>query len=154
VLPITRITLASSGFEGYGTAMTTVQAFYLALAAGNGDEAAKFVIPQKRSIGPLSAKAISNYYGNVVEPLTLIDVVRLHPDEFRVRYTFVAQSKHLMGAKQLPLHCLADELIGAPNRPRSSGHSSPHPTAGARRRDWRSASRGHFNSVHVRRQRP
>jgi hypothetical protein len=39
--------------EAYGTAMTTVQAFYLALAAGNGDEAARFVIPQKRIEYPI-----------------------------------------------------------------------------------------------------
>ena len=71
--------------------MTTVQAFYLALAAGNGDEAAKFVIPQKRSVGPLSSKAITTFYGDLIEPLTLIDVTAVHPDEFRVRYGFVAR---------------------------------------------------------------
>lgn len=91
LLPITQITSASDSTEAYGTAMTTVQAFYLALAAGSGDEAAKFVIPQKRAVGPLSANAITSFYDNLDEPLSLIDVVRVHSDEFRVRYTFVAR---------------------------------------------------------------
>jgi hypothetical protein len=47
VLPITRISVASDSTESYGTAMTTVQAFYAALGAGNGEEAVKFVIPKK-----------------------------------------------------------------------------------------------------------
>ncbi|MGO9174029.1 MAG: hypothetical protein ACLP7P_18985 [Rhodomicrobium sp.] len=72
--------------------MTAVQAFYLALAAGNGEEAASFLIPQKRASGPLSANAITNFYFNLEEPLTLIDVVPVRPDEFRVRYTFAARA--------------------------------------------------------------
>lgn len=72
--------------------MTTVQAFYLALAAGSGEEAARFVIPQKRSVGLLSANAITSFYGNLDEPLTLIDVVPIRSKEYRVRYAFVARA--------------------------------------------------------------
>jgi len=90
LLPITRIALASVPTQSYGTAMTTVQAFYAALSAGNGEEAAKFVIPKKRSSGPLSATAISKFYGNLPEPLTLVDVVATRPGEYRVRYRYVA----------------------------------------------------------------
>jgi len=92
LLPITHIESASDPTESYGTAMTTVQAFYLALAAGNGDEAASFVIPQKRRVGPLSANAITRFYRNLDEPLTLIEVVPIRQDEYRVRYTFVARA--------------------------------------------------------------
>ena len=70
--------------------MTTVQAFYAALSAGNGEEAAKLVIPKKRSSGPLSAIAISKFYGNLPEPLTLVDVVATRSGEYRVRYRYVA----------------------------------------------------------------
>ena len=70
LLPIARIAIWSDPTESYGTAMTTVQGFYLALGAGNGEEASKFVIPAKRSSGPLSAAAISKFYGNLSEPLT------------------------------------------------------------------------------------
>jgi hypothetical protein len=90
MLPITRIALASVPTQSYGTAMTTVQAFYAALSAGNGEEAAKFVIPKKRSSGPLSATAISKFYGNLPEPLTLVDVVATRSGEYRVRYRYVA----------------------------------------------------------------
>src|SRR5229473_3582379 len=67
--------------------------FYLALSAGNGEEAVKFVVPEKRSSGPLSAIAIRNFYSNLVEPLTLIDVAPTRSDEYRVRYTYVAPSR-------------------------------------------------------------
>jgi len=90
MLPITRISIASAPTQSYGTAMTTVQAFYAALSAGNGEEAAKFVIPKKRSSGPLSATAISKFYGNLPEPLTLVDVVATRSGEYRVRYRYVA----------------------------------------------------------------
>jgi hypothetical protein len=90
MLPITRISIAFDPTQSYGTAMTTVQAFYAALSAGNGEEAAKFVIPKKRSSGPLSATAISKFYGNLVDPLTLIDVVAVRAGEYRVRYRYVA----------------------------------------------------------------
>jgi len=92
LLPITRIQSASDPIDAYGTAMTTVQAFYLALAEGNGDEAASFLIPQIRASGPLSANAITGFYRNLEEPLTLIDVTPIHADEFRVRYTFIARA--------------------------------------------------------------
>jgi hypothetical protein len=92
LLPITRVKSASEPIGAYGTAMTTVQAFYLALAAGNGEEAASFLIPQKRASGPLSAHSITNFYFNLEEPLTLIDIVPAGSDEFRVRYTFAARA--------------------------------------------------------------
>jgi len=91
LLPITRVVAASDPTDAYGTAMTTVKAFYLALAAGSGSEAARFVIPEKRSFGPLSANAITRFYGDLAEPLSLIDVEPVTADEYRVRYTFVAR---------------------------------------------------------------
>ena len=93
MLPIASISSAFDPTKSHGTSMTTVQGFYLALGAGNGEEAAKFVVPEKRSSGPLSAIAISNFYSNLVEPLTLIDVVPTRPDEYRVRYTYVAPAR-------------------------------------------------------------
>src|SRR5262249_45894441 len=82
---IASISSAFDPTKSHGTSMTTVQGFYLALGAGNGEEAAKFVVPEKRSSGPLSAIAVRNFYSNLVEPLTLIDVVPLVPTENRVR---------------------------------------------------------------------
>jgi hypothetical protein len=49
LLPITNVAVPFDPTKGHGTAMTTVQAFYMALGAGNGDEASKFLVPEKRS---------------------------------------------------------------------------------------------------------
>jgi hypothetical protein len=76
--------------KGHGAAMTTVQAFYMALGAGNGEEASKFVLPEKRSSGAFSPSAITNFYSRLIFPLTLLDIRPINSDEYRVRYTYVA----------------------------------------------------------------
>jgi Domain of unknown function (DUF4431) len=91
VLRINSAEKDSDPTDAYGTAMTTVQAFYLALAAGRGEEAARFVVPEKRRRGPFSAEAITKFYGNLDERLTLINVVAVDQREYRVRYRFVAR---------------------------------------------------------------
>jgi hypothetical protein len=72
----------------YGTAATTVRAFYYALAAGNGDDAASFIVPEKRIKGPFSASEITRFYGNLVEPLSLVDLKQSGSNEYLVRYRF------------------------------------------------------------------
>ncbi len=72
---------------------TTVQAFYYALEAGNGEEASRFVVPQKRQSGPLSARALTQYYNTLAEPLKLISIRPLGNGDFEVRYTFRAPQK-------------------------------------------------------------
>jgi len=90
LLPIIRIAIAFDPTKAYGTAMTTVPAFYTALGAADGDEASKFVIPEKRSSGPLSARAITTFCGKLIVPLTLVDIVPVGSDQYRVRYSYVA----------------------------------------------------------------
>jgi hypothetical protein len=90
MLPITKIAIPFDPTSGYGTAMTTVQAFYMALGAANGEEASKFVVPEKRSSGAFSATAITNFYSRLIVPLTLIDVLAINSSEYRVRYSYVA----------------------------------------------------------------
>lgn len=72
----------------YGTAATTVQAFYQALAAGDGDEASTFVIAEKRTKGPLSASSLTEFYRDLRTPLRLIDVSSDSEREFTVLYTY------------------------------------------------------------------
>jgi hypothetical protein len=90
LLPITEISFPHDPTKAYGTAMTTVQAFYMALGVGNGDEASKFVVPEKRSSGTFSPSAITNFYSRLIFPLILIDVIAVTSNEYRVRYTYVA----------------------------------------------------------------
>jgi hypothetical protein len=70
------------------TARRAVEAFYLALEVANGSEAARHIIPAKRRSGPLSAAALSRFYGSLKEPLKLLDVVDLGADRFRAFYHF------------------------------------------------------------------
>ncbi|SDO07520.1 DUF4431 domain-containing protein [Afipia sp. GAS231] len=91
LLPITSVERDVDPTDAYDTAMTTVQGFYVALAAGSGDEAVAFLVPEKRRNGPFSADAITKFYGHLDEPLSLIDVNPVSSNEYRVRYTFVAR---------------------------------------------------------------
>ncbi|MBR0776940.1 DUF4431 domain-containing protein [Bradyrhizobium diazoefficiens] len=91
LLQINRVERDTDPTEAYDTPMTTVQGFYLALAAGSGEAASAFLAPEKRRSGPLSADAITKFYGRLDEPLSLIDVSAVSAHEFRVRYTFVAR---------------------------------------------------------------
>lgn len=90
LLPITNIAIPFDPTKGQGTAMTTVQAFYMALGAADGDEASKFVVPDKRSSGVFSPSAITNFYSKLIFPLTLLDVRAVGSNEYRVLYSYVA----------------------------------------------------------------
>jgi hypothetical protein len=91
LLPIASIVETSDPTEADGGGMAAVQAFYLALAAGNGEEAARLVVPEKRASGPLSARAISGFYGHLDELLAFMEIKRTGADEFKVRYAFVSR---------------------------------------------------------------
>jgi hypothetical protein len=93
MLPITGVSVGADVTVPNGTAMTTVQGFYLALRAGDGEEAAKFIVPDKRAAGPLSPVAITNYYAALTEPVTVLDIAPVQQNEYRVRYTFVPPGK-------------------------------------------------------------
>jgi len=75
----------------YGTAATTVRGFYEALSAGSGDQAATFIIQDKR-VGPFSPKAMTAFYGNLREPLELVSLEQKSADTFLVRYNFRSKS--------------------------------------------------------------
>lgn len=90
LLPITKVTMPYDPTKGYGTAMTTVQAFYMALGAGNGDEASKFLVQEKRASGAFSPTALTSFYSRLIFPLTIIDMTAVSSNEYRVRYTYVA----------------------------------------------------------------
>jgi hypothetical protein len=92
LLAITEIAIPHDPMKAYGTAMTTVQAFYMALGLGNGEEASKFVVPDKRQSGTFSPTAITNFYSRLIFPLTVLEVIAVTPNEYRVRYTYVAPS--------------------------------------------------------------
>ena len=73
-------------------AKSAVEGFYLALAAGDGAEAAQYIIPAKRRRGPLSAAALSSFYGDLRRPLQLLEVAELGADRYRASYRFETRS--------------------------------------------------------------
>ncbi|GGE08040.1 hypothetical protein [Rhizobium anhuiense] len=74
--------------ESYGTAATTIEAFYTALHSGDGRLASTFVVPEKTRKGPFSPQALTGFYGSLSEPITLVDVHRTGDSRFAVRYRF------------------------------------------------------------------
>jgi len=49
--------------KSYGTAATTIEAFYTALRTGDGKLASTFVIPEKTRKGPFSPQALTHFTG-------------------------------------------------------------------------------------------
>jgi hypothetical protein len=88
---VTSIVADKDPTADYGTAATTVRAFYAALAAGNGATAANFVIAEKRKKGPLSAKKLTQSYGHLTQPLKLLDVTPNGQNRYLVHYQFTSR---------------------------------------------------------------
>lgn len=72
--------------------MVAVTRFYEALSRGDGAAAAASVIPEKRKNGPLSAAALSAFYGKLKQPLQLLGVEPGEPARYRARYSFATGS--------------------------------------------------------------
>ena len=84
---VTDISKAYDMTSENGTPATTVRAFYEALSAGSGDQAASFIVPERR-FGPFSPDAMTKFYGALIEPLKLISVDPGGANNFVVRYNF------------------------------------------------------------------
>src|SRR5580704_10848921 len=60
--------------DEYGTAATTIRAFYAALHDGQGEIASRMVVPEKRASGPLSTGQLTKFYGQLRVPIELTDI--------------------------------------------------------------------------------
>lgn len=87
---VSAIAPMSDPTDNYGTGATTVEAFYMALGAGDGATAAAFIIPEKTAKGPFSAAELSRFYGQLRKPLELIGVTPVSKTEFLASYNFAA----------------------------------------------------------------
>jgi len=74
--------------KSYGTAATTIEAFYAALHSGDGKLASTFVLPEKTRKGPFSPRALTTFYGSLSDPISLLDVHHVAEDRFATRYHF------------------------------------------------------------------
>jgi len=85
--------MADGPTADYGTAATTIRAFYAALHAGQGETAAQMVVPEKRGAGPFSGAALSAFYGRLREPVDLRAVASLGADTWNVRYHYATGAR-------------------------------------------------------------
>lgn len=72
----------------YGTATSTIRAFYSALGSGEGGVAASMVVPEKTASGPFSAKELTRYYGNMRSAIELLSVSPRGANAHTVRYKY------------------------------------------------------------------
>ncbi|TVV75742.1 hypothetical protein [Sphingomonas solaris] len=86
-----------------GEGEATVRAFYGALAVGNGRAAAARIMPGKRSSPAFSPEAMSRFYGGLVEPIRLMEVVPLDRGAYRVRYRYSAGRSRCDGSAVVTL---------------------------------------------------
>jgi hypothetical protein len=69
--------------------------FYSALGEGDGARAASVVAPEKREAGPLSAQALTRFYGSLRAPLRIVRIDPVNDDTVFVRYEFVTPNDRL-----------------------------------------------------------
>ena len=93
---VAAVSKATDPTAEYGTAATAVRGFYLALAAGSGDQASAFIAPELR-VGPFSPSAMTAFYGGLVEPLQLISIDPAGPETFLARYQFRSRTGRCNG---------------------------------------------------------
>jgi hypothetical protein len=96
ISPATAIEPTDDFTKDYGTAATSVRAFYYALGDGNRDQAAQFIVPERRR-GPFSPGEMTRFYGDLVESLRLLSITPVAPDEYLVRYTFGSKTGRCNG---------------------------------------------------------
>lgn len=79
--------------DEYGTAATTIRAFYSALEDGQGDIASSYIVPEKRSIPAFVGANLTKFYGGLAKPIQLIDIAQTDAASYTVKYTFATKSK-------------------------------------------------------------
>ncbi|AFN55919.1 hypothetical protein FBY51_1190 [Zymomonas mobilis] len=79
--------------DEYGTAATTIRAFYTALGDGQGEIASAMVVPEKRSIPAFSAPNLSKFYGNLTDRIQLLDIAQENTNNFIVHYRYATKSR-------------------------------------------------------------
>lgn len=77
----------------YGTAATTIRAFYTALHDGQGEIASGLVVPEKRIIPAFIPTNLTRFYGELAKPIQLIGIEQTNATTYSVRYTYSTSSK-------------------------------------------------------------
>ncbi|MBY4639189.1 hypothetical protein K6L44_04050 [Gluconacetobacter entanii] len=78
--------------DEYGTAATTIQAFYDALGAAQGTVASAMVIPEKRSTPAFSPSNLTRFYGGLADPIRVVSIAQENDSTFIVNYHYATKS--------------------------------------------------------------
>lgn len=78
--------------DQYGTAATTIHAFYDALRDGQGAVASAMVVPEKRTHPAFAPANMTRFYGSLADPISLIDIAQENADTFIVHYHYATKS--------------------------------------------------------------
>lgn len=79
--------------DEYGTAATTIRAFYSALEDGQGEIASTYIVPEKRTIPAFVGANLTRFYGGLAKPIQLTEIAQTDAESYTVRYTFATKSK-------------------------------------------------------------
>ena len=79
--------------DEYGTAATTIRAFYDALHAGQGATASTYVVPEKRRLAAFSPDGLTRFYGGMASPISMVDIVQRSAASFVVHYRYGTGSR-------------------------------------------------------------
>jgi hypothetical protein len=79
--------------DEYGTAATTIRAFYAALKDGQGAAAAEMIVPEKRKLPAFSSTELTRFYGSLKEPIELLDISRSEPSAFIAHYRYTTSER-------------------------------------------------------------
>ncbi len=84
--------------DEYGTAATTIRAFYAALADGQGGPASAMIVPEKRRLPAFSPSGLSKFWGGLSKPVRLIDIAQTGPGGYVVHYRYSTTSRTCHGS--------------------------------------------------------
>ncbi|HYG89502.1 MAG TPA: hypothetical protein VD978_24975 [Azospirillum sp.] len=89
-----------------------VQAFYTALARGDGQQANEYLVPEKRNQDAFEIASMTQFYSAMIEPLRVVGVGRLDPAIVRVQYTYTHQSgRHCDGVADVTAHRVGGRML-------------------------------------------
>lgn len=79
--------------EEYGTAATTIRAFYEALENGQGEIASSYIAPEKRSIPAFNGPSMTRFYSSLTKPIQLVEIAKNGYQSYTVKYRYATNSK-------------------------------------------------------------
>jgi len=79
--------------DEYGTAATTIRAFYDALRDGQGAAASRMIVPEKRSLENFSPEGLTRFYGKLAKPIRLIDIAQANATSYVVHYRYASDRR-------------------------------------------------------------